>query len=203
MKLAKFLLANLSAFIVLLLIVFIVGLLFRNPNLINKNLPIALPKALVKGNVGQVIQAGNVTIKVEDLGRIPARTLPADIRLSSRAQLGFVDNYLWLELSLSNVGEGSNLDYEGDGQTVKFLLGARKPQPQVILSLLSRDVQTLFKTKTPLQSGTLAQGKSWRGVVAFPVSQGMAEFSLLLIPSEEAVSSQESSLPAFEIKLAD
>ncbi len=202
MKLAKFLFANLAAFLLLSFIIFIVGLLFRNPNLVNKDLPIPLPKTIVKGNVGQMLQSGNIVIKVEDTGRISAKTLPADIRLSSRAQQGLADDYLWLELSLSNLGEDSNLDYEGEGQTVKFLLGARKPQPQVASGLLSRDIQTIAKTKTPLQSGTLPRGDSWRGVVAFPISQGMGEFSLLLIPIE-AVAVQDSSFPSFEVNLVD
>ncbi len=195
MKLAKFLLANLFAFAVLLLIVLIVGFWLRNPDLVNKNLPIALPKSIAKGNAGQVVQSGSLVIKVEDTGRIPAKTLPADIRLSSRAQLGYTDAYLWIELSLRNVGEVVNLDFEGQGQNIRFLLGVRKPQPQVISSLLSRDLQTLDKTKIPF---TLA-GDSWRGVVAFPIGQGMSELSLLLIPMRI----QDSRLPAFEINLID
>jgi hypothetical protein len=201
MKLARFLFANLVAFTVLLLIVLVIGLWFRDPNLVNKNLPIPLPKTIVIGDVGQVLQAGTIVVKVEDIGRIAAEAVLADSHLSYRAKRGFVGTYLWLELSLSNVGEDITLDFEGEGQTVQFLLGARKPQPHIVLSLLSRDIQAITNTRIPLPSGTLTQKESWRGVVAFPVSQNMAELSLLLIPIASLI--EDSSLSSFEINLPD
>lgn len=196
MKLAKFLLANLMAFASLLLIALLVGFWLRNPNLVNKKLPLALPKTITRGDIGQPLQSGHLVLKFVSTGRISARALPSDIRLSSRAQLGYTDDYLWIELSLSNTGQDILLDYQGVGQTVKFLLGVRKPQPQVVSALLSRDIQTIGRTSVPLPSGILAQEESWQGVIAFPLSHGMSELSLLLIPSV-----QDSSLPAFEVKL--
>jgi hypothetical protein len=203
MKLAKFLFGNLVAFMVIALIILVAGLWLRDSGLVNRDLPISLPKSLVIGKIGQSFRAGNILVKIETTGRIAANSLPPEINLSSRAKRGFTNSYLWLELNLSNLGEDLRLDYEGEGQTVQFLLGARKPQPQIVLSLLSRDIQIIDKSKTPLASGILTQKQSWRGVVAFPVSQSMTELSLVLVPIAKFESVVDSHFPAFEIKLPD
>lgn len=171
--------------------------MFARPERVNRAFPVALSDARAVGRQGEALTSAGLELTLlaaERLDALPYQDLP----LSSRARAGALEDYVVLELRASNAGDTAlALEYDGAERTFRFLLGSRRPQPQVALVALPQDAE-LIAGRAALPSKTLAPGESVTGVLLFALPHTQRDLSLLALPQ---VPRAAGALPAFEIAL--
>ena len=198
-KLRQFLLANVGAAGLFALIALAYFLLLYRPGLINRDFPVTLPENRTLGTLGETLVNKGLELRVEDVERLPSMQFADTVRAASRAKPDRLTDYVIVLVSLHNLSdEPKTLQYYGSGQDIEFLLGTRRPSPDVKLAALPRETASIVQGEA-LTGGGLAPGKQVSGYLVFPTNKGAKELSLLVIPNRYR--SVDAELSTFEVRL--
>lgn len=198
-KLRQFLLSGLGVIGVFASIALAYFLLFYRPNLINRAFPLTLPENRTEGVLGETLANDGLELRVESLERLPSTDFADTVRATSRAKPDRMTDYVIVFVSLRNNSKHpKTLQYYGSGQDIEFLLGARRPFPDVMLAAHPRETASIVQGEA-LRGGDLASDKEASGYLVFPTNQAAKELSLLVIPNRYR--KVEKSLSTFEVAL--
>jgi len=197
--LRKFLLSGLGVVGLLILIALAYFLLFYRPSLINRDFPVTLPEDRAVGFVEETLSNKGLDLRVESIERVPSMQFADTVKVASRAKPDRLTDYVIVFVSLNNLSdEARKLYYYGSSQNIEFLLGTRRPSPDIKLAALPRETASIVQAEA-LPSGDLAPGEGASGYLVFPTNKGAKELSLLVIPNRyrrvnEPISSFEIAL---------
>lgn len=198
-RLRQFLLANIGAAGLFALIALAYFLLFYRPGLINRDFPVALPENRSVGTLGETLVNRGLELRVESVERLPSMQFADTVKAASRAKPDRLTDYVIVLVSLHNLSdEPKTLQYYGSGQDIEFLLGTRRPSPDVKLAALPGETASIVQGEA-LPRGELASGERASGYLVFPTNKGAKDLSLLVIPNRYRRLDAEFS--TFEVSL--
>ena len=197
-KLRDFLLGNLGALAICALVMLAPFLFFYRPDQINRSFPVNLPEGRAVGVMGETLVSEGLELRVVSLERIPSEQLD-DLNVTARSRPDKATDYVVLFINVTNTSsEPKSLHYDSLESNVEFLLGARRPTPDVMLASFPRDAEAI--TGEPaLPSRALEPGETVSGTLVFPTNQAAKELSLLVVPNRYR--SVEGTVSTFEVSL--
>ena len=197
-RLRDFLLGNLGALAICALVMLAPFLFFYRPDQINRSFPVDLPGGRAVGVMGEALASEGLELRVNNLKRVPSEQFD-NLNVTSRSRPDKATDYVVLFLEITNTSsEPTPLSYDSLESNMEFLLGARRPTPDVMLAAFPRDAETITG-EAALPSRALEPGETVQGTLVFPTNQAAKELSLLVVPNRYR--SIEGTVSTFEVAL--